>query len=71
MPCQTMGQGLFTSTKGGNSSPDQTHGKTHILNKEVKRRADGAGIFPSKDSILRLIGPVLFEQNDDRQSQHR
>lgn len=41
------------------------------LNKEVKRRADVVGIFPNEDSILRLIGAVLFEQNDDRQSQHR
>jgi transposase-like protein len=41
------------------------------LNKEVKRRADVVGILPDEDSILRLIGAVLFEQNDDWQSQHR
>lgn len=27
--------------------------------------------IPDEDSILRLIGAVLFEQNDDWQSQHR
>ena len=41
------------------------------LNKEVKRRADVLGIFPNEESILRLIVAVLFEQNDDWQSQHR
>ena len=41
------------------------------LNKEVKRRADVVGIFPNEDSIVRLIGAVLLEANDDWQLQHR
>ena len=41
------------------------------LNKEVKRRADGVGIFPNEDSIVRLIGAVLLEQNDEWALQHR
>ena len=41
------------------------------LNKEVKRRADVVGIFPDEKSIMRLIGAVLLEQNDDWQLQHR
>jgi putative transposase len=41
------------------------------LNKEVKRRADVVGIFPSEPSITRLIGAVLLEANDEWQLQHR
>ena len=41
------------------------------IKKEVKRRADVVGIFPSEQSIVWLIGAVLLEQNDEWQFQHR
>jgi len=35
------------------------------------RRADVVGVFPNEGSIVRLIGAVLLEANDEWQLQHR
>lgn len=35
------------------------------LNGEVKRRADVIGIFPNDRAIIRLIGALMLEQNDE------
>ena len=40
-------------------------------NREVTRRADGAGLLPSEGSIARLVGTVLLGASDDRPLQHR
>jgi transposase-like protein len=59
------------------SFPAQHRQKLHStnplerLNKEVKRRADVVGIFPAESAIVRLIGAVLLEANDEWAVQHR
>jgi putative transposase len=55
--------------KAWNGIPDTN--PLERLNGEIKRRTDVVGIFPNEAAIMRLVGAILLEQNDEWAVQRR
>ena len=51
--------------------PKEHRAKLHSINPieringEIKRRTEVVGIFPNDEAIVRLVGALLLEQNDE------
>lgn len=53
------------------SNPDHQHDRFYGDHKEIRRKTKVAGIYPDRAAVMRLVGSILNETDDERRGSRR